>query len=242
MTEKYFKEVGSKTDEFGKGHVKLFSGWDSNCCEEARIETVAKIASLSYGNEQAKHPEALYERLKKLKHESLFEFISSPVEKWRIVSSLRHSDIPYSNGDVYKDKIATFRIKTPIFVARQYMRHRGFSYLEISRRYVSNKKKPFEFWFPHGVQPETRKEIEEYYVNYYEYLISQGIRPEEARAVIPVGVYTEFYCQADKKTLENFFNLRLKDDAQKAIRDVAQNMKELLKEHQRPLYDSIFNS
>ncbi len=245
MKEKYFKEMDRYSDEYGTGYVSLYSGWNSNVEEKARVETVSKIASLSYGNESAKNPEALYDRLLKLKHESLFEFITAPVEKWRIVESLRHNkDLPYfRDTDKYKEKIATFRIKTPLFVARQFMRHRGFSYLEMSRRYVNGKKVPFEFWFPAQVSEKRREELTEFYNAEYEYLVySKGCRPEQARALLPTGLYTEFYCQAEVKVLANFFSLRLKKDAQHEMRDVAINMFKLIEKYQPELHKNILDS
>ncbi len=245
MNEKCFKEVEKLTDEYGKGYVSLYSGWNSNLDEKARVETVSKIASLSYGNESAKNPEALYDRLMVLKHESLFEFITAPVNKWRIVESLRHNkNLPYfRDTERYKENIATFRIKTPLFVARQFMRHRGFSYLEMSRRYVNGKKVPFEFWFPPQVSEERKKDLTELFIAEYEYLVySEGCRPEQARSIIPMGAYTEYYCQAEVKVLANFFSLRLKKDAQHEVRDVAKNMLRLIKDHQPKLYTNIVES
>jgi hypothetical protein len=234
-----FEKVDSIEDSHGKGYVSLYSGWNGNSSEDSRIEMVTKIASLSYGREEAKNPEKLYNRLKSLKHDSLFEFINPPVEKWRIVASLRHDkNLPFCSPDAHKEYIATFRIKTPIFVVRQFMRHRGFSYLEMSRRYVDAKKVPLEFWFP-NMDEQGVQHFEEHFKEWYDYLLRSGIPPEEARAVLPTGLYTEFYCQAEVKILKNFFNLRLKKDAQKQIREVAENMLKLIEKHQPELYKKL---
>ena len=53
------------------GKVTLYDASHSNITEEQRLWTVTTIASLCYGNEEAKNPEALYDRLQSIKHESL---------------------------------------------------------------------------------------------------------------------------------------------------------------------------
>jgi hypothetical protein len=55
------------------GYVQLYDASHANESEEQRIWTVTTTASLAYGNEEAKNPEALYERMKSIKHESLWE-------------------------------------------------------------------------------------------------------------------------------------------------------------------------
>lgn len=256
---KYFKLIDKSYpyENDNKGVVELWSGWNGNVNQEAREETVATIASLSYGNQEAKNPKALFNKLKKLKHESLFEFINLPTKEDRIDFSLRHQDIPiysdFKNLDdlveQHKATIATFKIKIPIFVARQFIRHRCFSFLELSRRYVKNKKVPFEFYEPDFsvIEDEKlRENTEDYYkltLSYcektYNLLVSRGIKPEVARSIIPVGAYTTFYCQGDTECLINFFQLRLKKDAQYEIRKVAESMLDLLRKHQPALYDEI---
>lgn len=57
----------------GIGYVQLWDASHSNESEAQRIFTVADISSLAYGNDEAKNPESLYERLQTLKHESLWE-------------------------------------------------------------------------------------------------------------------------------------------------------------------------
>jgi len=53
----------------------LHNASHANESEEQRIWTVTTIASLAYGNSEAKNPEALYERMKSIKHESLCEMV-----------------------------------------------------------------------------------------------------------------------------------------------------------------------
>ena len=244
---KYFNKL-AELKPYDKARVELWTGWNGNYNQESREEMVATIASLSYGNEQAKNPTGLYNRLKKLKHESLFEFINKPVENRRIENSLRHTDLPFSNRaerNKHKECIATFKVKVPIFVARQFMRHRCFSYLELSRRYTKPNKIKFEFYKPDlsGLPKEEQNKIKDFYiiqlenaVNMYSMMVKSGIKSEIARGIIPVSSYTEFWVQGDVECFTNFFNLRLKSDAQKEIRYIAQAMAKLLEKYQPELY------
>src|SRR5579885_995190 len=102
----------------------------------------------------------------------------------------------------------SFRIKCPIYTARQWMRHRMNSYNEISYRYV---KAPLEFYIPgiwrhqdkHNKQsslaPFSNQELMDRYkqslalsVQVYEQLLEQGVGRELARGVLPLCTYTEF--------------------------------------------------
>ena len=251
MENKYFKKMG-EVIPYDLARVELWSGWEANTNQESREETVATIASLSYGNKEAKNPSKLYERLKKLKHESLFEFINPSCEDKRIDKSLRqNSSLPFDGDWEYENhrgSIATFKIKLPLFVARQFMRHRCFSYLELSRRYTKPDKVSFEFFTPdlNDFDEEEREGFKDYYitlvdnsVTLYEKMIERGFKPEIARATLPVSLYTEFWVQGDLRCLANFFKLRLKADAQKEIRDIAQGMLKLIAEHQPELYTKL---
>src|SRR6266436_212383 len=102
----------------------------------------------------------------------------------------------------------SFRIKAPIFVARQWMRHRMNSYNEISYRYV---KAALEFYIPPKWRsqdlknkqasigsfdnPEFTQKLKDaiaHSVQAYEYLLENGVGREIARSVLPLCTYTEF--------------------------------------------------
>lgn len=263
MENKYFYKVGYFPNPLNddKAEVELWSGWNGNINQDSREETVATIASLSYGNEQAKNPSKLYKRLQELKHESVFEFINMPpFDNNRISESLRHEKLPYfedyNDIDNVKDQlilehkasVATFKIKCPLIVARQFMRHRA-SYLEMSRRYVKNKKVPFEFydfWENLDLSRDKIMNIQtittdfyKYSVDIYETLLNLGVPAEKARCVIPQGAYTVFWVQMDIDYLANFFLLRLKKDAQEEIRNIAYGMWALIQKFQPDLFVEI---
>lgn len=136
--------------------------------------------------------------------------------------------------------VFTFRVKAPIFVARQWFRHRMGSFNEASARY-----KEFE-WEPlrpkiYRVQDTKNKQnssgmliaddhnsatdlVENAYTEAeisYGKLLHLGVAREQARIVMPVGQYTEFMWTVNLRSLLHFLELRLHPHAQKEIRDYA---------------------
>lgn len=139
-----------------------------------------------------------------------------------------------------------FLVKCPVFVARQWHRHRTWSYNEVSRRYTSDK---IDFHIPDELrkQAETNKqasdgriesneaglihEIESHSnlaLMLYEILISSGVAREQARMVLPQNMYTSFYGTVNLHNLFHFLSLRNKPDAQKEIRVYAEAMETLI--------------
>lgn len=226
----------------GIGYVQLWDASHSNESEEQRIWTVSTIASLAYGNEEPKNPKALYERLQTLKHESLWEFIRQPYSNGSTIQlSMRHSKQrelhgyeEYNATRAHKGTIACFRIKVPIFVARQFMRHRSGSYLEVSRRYTKNSKVPFQFWYPEDFSG-NKLMFESQWLQDYDVMLQQ-YDTQIASRFLPQVTYTEFYCMFEQEGLKNFLKLRTDRHSQKPIRDLSLGMLELLKNNQHELY------
>ena len=233
------------------GAVTLYDASHANESEEQRIWTVTTIASLAYGNESAKNPEALYKRMQSIKHESLWECIRFGRGIYTTIEhSMRNISEVYDtskegysgNKDIalHKQNIACFRIKVPIFVARQFMRHRSFSYLEMSRRYTKGAKIPFQFWFPEalvdeGIATNIIDEALELYAN-----ICERYDTQIASRFLPQTTYTEFYMMGEVEGLRNFFALRLDSHAQAEIRAVAEAMMSLLVQHQPVLASKVY--
>jgi len=136
-------------------------------------------------------------------------------------------DTPFEHNQL------SFRIKAPIFVVRQWMRHRMNSYNEISYRYVQSA---LEFYIPHEwrFQDKVNKqasagaflddELKEKYLHAlsiasktYEELIAGGVSRELARSVLPLCTYTEFIYTCNLRSLMHFLELRLHQGAQKEI-------------------------
>ena len=146
---------------------------------------------------------------------------------------------------------ARFRLKMPIFVAREWFRHTvGFARNEVSRRYVDT---PPECWVP---QPEEIRErdprakqgskktpveaAEDVYrifvqqtesaLKTYSDLLADGVAPEVARSVLPQSMYTEFVETASLFGYARLCNLRLDPSAQKEIRDYAEAIHKFMTE------------
>jgi thymidylate synthase (FAD) len=144
----------------------------------------------------------------------------------------------------------TLNIKMPIFIMRQYVRHRMQNLNEVSARYT---ELPNEFYVPKewraqdiknkqgsaacGISPETdlfatEKLIEhnKHCYQFYQNLLALGIAREMARMVLPVNIYTEIYACWDLKNLMHFITLRDDGHAQTEIQDYGKAIKSICKE------------
>ena len=126
------------------------------------------------------------------------------------------------------DNFKVFKVKVPLFVARQLMRHR-VSYQELSRRYVRAEATPFENYLPAPTDDNytARLAIGSVFAKAkiaYTNLIALGNKPEVARQVMPVSVYTEIWVGMLKPQFNNFIKLRTAKTAQYEIRVLAEAM------------------
>lgn len=122
-----------------------------------------------------------------------------------------------------------FKLKMPIFIARQFMRHRTGSYNEKSMRY---SEAGMDFYVPSTVDDAARNIIEDSQRKSYEAyteLLEHGIAKELARTVLPVSIYTELYFSMDLRNLFHLLKLRLAKGAQAEIRAYAAAIFEILK-------------
>jgi thymidylate synthase (FAD) len=120
-----------------------------------------------------------------------------------------------------------FYIETPIFVARQIMRHRAASYMEKSLRFTE----PEDFYFDNDIDVcdyMVLLENAEKSYNLYCEMVGKGLTKQQARSVLPFNTMTKFYMQINLRSLINFFEQRLAPKAQKETREVAQKMFEFL--------------
>jgi len=151
----------------------------------------------------------------------------------------------YKNGHTspFEQVVFLFHIKMPLFVARQWVRHRTARLNEISSRYSVMKE---EFYLPTlsdlRVQdsknkqassdiPLSEKDAEEVQkmlsstqeaiYKDYTHFIGKKLAREMARINLPLSLYTELYWQIDLHNLFNFLYLRLSSHAQKEIREYA---------------------
>lgn len=240
----------------GIGKVTLYDASHANESEDQRIWTVTTIASLAYGNESAKDPEALYKRMKSIKHESLWEFIrfgdfGMPYYDFSTIDGSMRNNIDdcYTTGEsqystkdhitMHSQNIACFRIKVPLFVRAQFMRHRSFSYLEMSRRYTKAGKVPFELWFPSTLTAEDRTMLQSHLLEPLQWMTEAGYDAQITSRFLPQTTYTEFYMMGEIEGLRNFFKLRCDSHAQAEIREVANAMLKLIEIHQSNLFVNV---
>ena len=103
------------------------------------------------------------------------------------------------------------------------------SYTEKSLRYT----KPGSFTKLELNNPEAEELIDVIFkttMSTYETLLSMGIKKEQARAILPIGIETEFYWTVNARSLMNFLKLRLDPHAQKEIRDYAEKVMNIFEE------------
>ena len=146
----------------------------------------------------------------------------------------------------------TFVVTTPLFVAREFMRHRTFSFNEISGRYTVL---PDRYYVPPADRPlrqegkvgayrfeagtaeqialvrETVIESTTRAHTAYQRMLDAGIAKEVARDVLPVNVMTSFWATANPRNLMHFLNLRTAPDALFEIRAVAAQMERHFARH-----------
>jgi thymidylate synthase (FAD) len=155
----------------------------------------------------------------------------------------------------------TFNIKMPIFIQRQFIRHRMQNFNEVSARYT---ELPDDFYIPEKWRAQDKKnkqssnEVDSFYdqslpveqqniythdqlstellraskasYQLYENLLAVGVAREMARMILPVNIYTEFYCCWDLKNLLHFFSLRDDPHAQYEHQLYGRAMKEITRQ------------
>jgi thymidylate synthase (FAD) len=133
-------------------------------------------------------------------------------------------------GTPFEHAGATVKVKAPIFVFRQWFRHRiGFSYNEISGRYVNTEP---EWYIPNTFPEEMRKIQKSYSKSYENYidLMNSGVKREQARAILGTGMYSTAYISANLRAWLHFLTLRTDEHAQYEIREYAHIVKYILKQ------------
>ncbi|MDH4183935.1 MAG: FAD-dependent thymidylate synthase [Nitrospinota bacterium] len=211
-------------EELGKVYTVLDKGEVELVDYLGDDRTVARAARTSYQGSEGKSAEAdfrLISRLWKDRHTSPFEMVQ-----------------------------VTFRIRLPIFVMRQHVRHRTASLNEWSFRYTEC---PELFYLPAPddvrgqskvnkqmsqgsleVEAQTKARtlidgMNHHAYTVYKQLLELGVAREQARVVLPVSAYTQIVWSIDMRNLLHYFSLRLAPDAQKEIRDYAMVMAAIVK-------------
>ena len=130
---------------------------------------------------------------------------------------------------IIKEYFKVFLFKVDFPTRSQMVRHR-ISWQELSRRYVSAKRVPFEFYVSNKLKENQKvKDLIKQSEDLYFELLENGVKPQEARRVIPQMGYTQIWGAFMPKQLDNYFKLRLDEHAQWEIRQTAIAMQELLR-------------
>jgi thymidylate synthase (FAD) len=171
------------------------------------------------------------------------------------------------HGSPFEHNAFTFYIEAPIFVFREFMRHRIASYNEESGRYkelepvfyipARDRKliqvgKPGAYVFEQGTEDqwEDVNLSTQHICNkaYYEYqaLLDTGIAREVARMVLPVNIFSSMYVTMNARSLMNFLSLRTQREGthfpsfpQREIEMVAEKMEEFFAEKMPITYESF---
>ena len=136
-----------------------------------------------------------------------------------------------------------FRIKAPIFVARQLVKHQiGLTWNEISRRYVDYEPEFYEVdkwrgrpvdkkqgsseenieWINKNIRTGAlQSQVENVALANYNLMIGAGVAPEQARMILPQSMMTEWYWSGTLYAFARVCNLRCAEDAQYETRIVA---------------------
>lgn len=182
---------------------------------------------------------------------------TKPVYPNRFINAL----VRQKHGSPFEHNSMKFRIKAPIFVFREFMRHRiGFSYNEISGRYAksagefyipkpnrpmvpeegSTSMRPsFEAYQTESFQSDVWETMESAYTvawHSYEQMLMAGIAKEMARSVLPVGMYSEMIVTCNARSLMAFLALRTSD----AGTSYPQHEIELVAKEMEAIFHEIF--
>ena len=159
--------------------------------------------------------------------QSLEELEKDPAKSAGLINFLMRD----RHGTPFEHSSMTFYVQAPIFVFREFMRHRTFSYNEESGRYrqlrpvfyvpgpdrnLVQQGKPGAYEFVAGTDEQhkiateaIRASCEQAYGD-YQAMLDAGIAREVARMVLPVGTYSSMYATCNARALMNFLSLRTK--------------------------------
>ena len=138
--------------------------------------------------------------------------------------------------EIIKEHFKVFLFKVDLPTRSQMVRHR-VCFQELSRRYVSGERVPFEFYVSskmkdvessYFMKDYDTSEVINICLNHYKQALKQGIKPQEARRIIPQAAYTQIWGAFQPKQLDNYFKLRLDEHSQWEIRMVSKAMQELI--------------
>lgn len=152
--------------------------------------------------------------------------------------------------EIIKNEYFVFLFNIDIATRSQLVRHR-VNLQELSRRYVSGNKKPFEVYVSENMKDMTTRlslsssdsdsdddislgydlsttDLIKLCLRHYNNLLNKGVKPQDARRIIPYGAYTRVWAGFTKRHLNNYLELRLDVGSQWEIRQTAIAIKDML--------------
>lgn len=159
--------------------------------------------------------------------------------------SLNYLNTDPAEIQIIRDNFKVFLFNVDLSTRAQMVRHR-INWQELSRRYVSGKKSPFSFYVSNKMSnvisnfnftnadnhsfslDYTTQNLIDACVNHYNAAIESGIKPEEARRILPQAMMTQIWGAFQPNQLSSYFSLRLDSHAQREIRMVSEAMQELI--------------
>jgi thymidylate synthase (FAD) len=227
------------------GYVELIgvmqSNSDDKTCAQSLDEMVVEAARVSYGSG--------------MKGE----------EKDR---KLLHYLLEHEHGTPFEQAVFKFEVKLPIFVMRQWIRHRWGSFNEISGRYTEEVSEeyyvPWEFrtqdtknkqgsidkdlggvyirtpWENATIDIKSAyRDLCEFQRRFYNTMVKEGVAREQARGILGTAFYTKFVWTVNARSLMNFLVLRCEAHAQWEMRQYANALLEIFKEKMPWTADSM---
>lgn len=158
--------------------------------------------------------------------------------------SIRDSYLKLYNTEeecnIIKKHFKVFKYKVDLPTRSQMVRHRA-SWQELSRRYVSGKRVGFDFYISEKMKKVISKngydedlitystqDVIDIAILHYFKALEDGVKPEEARRIIPQAAYSTVWAAFMPMHLENYFKLRLDSHAQWEIQQTAIAMNDLI--------------
>lgn len=169
-------------------------------------------------------------------HKESKEFVEKDEKLIRYLAKHKHLS-PFNHS------FLSFRVKVPIFVARQLVKHEYMPWNEVSRRYVDDDP---EFYFPetyrekvkdkkqgsggkHPLNEKFKVDGEDFCreaFNYYKSCLADGMCEEQARMFLPLNTYTECIWSGTLGAFAKMLSLRLPSDTQEETRYIAEALYE----------------
>jgi thymidylate synthase (FAD) len=201
--------------------------------------SVVNAARVSFAKESELVPEYYEDELDGAPHPFL-RFVLNEKDKKLVNYLAKHN-----HKSPFNHAFASFRVKAPIFVARQLVKHEYLPWNEVSRRYVTDEP---EFYFPEGwrkaadnvkqgssdaavagVDGFGKAEVA-FALEGYNDALSYGICPEQARMLLPQNMMTEWIWSGSLYAFAKMCKLRLDPHTQKETQEVAKQIATYLEE------------